>query len=98
MEKLKKLKIEPGKSYRGSAYLNDYGQWVFTPESKGAHADRLKMIFHSPNEYYSIKETKNRLIINVSIPKKQGDISTNLSRLTNSFCKALKKLSQYDDN
>lgn len=92
---MKEIEIIPGKCYKGSAFLNKYGQWVFTPENKGSRPDAVKMIFQSLQNGYTLKETKNYFIVTVKA-KKIGGIKSILERLSNSFISSIKKISEYD--
>lgn len=54
---MKKIKMEPGRKYRGSAWVNEYGEIQFRPEQKGSKPTNLKLVME--HESFSIYESEH---------------------------------------
>lgn len=85
--------MEVGRRYLGYGYINEYGQFDFTPQQKGSQAGREKVVFTDSD--YTISTTKNYVLIKMRIPK-GGNCSTIPTLFINRFNKILKKLMNYD--
>lgn len=76
----KKKSLEPGVKYRGYGYVNEFGEFEFIPEEKGAHKGRRKLIKEGAG--FSVSETKGLLIVHITTPKQE-----NRARLMNEYLK-----------
>lgn len=86
---MKKLQLEPGKKYRGYAFLNEFGQFDFTPENTGAKAGAYKVIRSTEN--YSIANTKKKIILHISVDKADRiDLIKNILQVVNQIIGELK--------
>ena len=54
---MKKIKLEPGRKYRGTAWVNEYGEIQFRPEQKGSKPSNLRLVVE--HESFSIYESEN---------------------------------------
>lgn len=69
---LKKETMQTGVKYRGYGILNEYKEFMFIPENTGAHAGRERVLYE--NEGFQIKQTKNRIIIRVSLENQSNKL------------------------
>jgi hypothetical protein len=75
-DKLKKEELVPGVKYKGYGMLNDYKEFIFTPEKTGSRAGREKILQSWDDMEMSLKETKNYLIVSMKLAKgtKENDL------------------------
>lgn len=66
MEKTK-LTMEPGVRYRGSAWINEFGEIHFQPEQKGSRPSNLRVVYQQGET--TIYESRRFFRISVQIPK-----------------------------
>lgn len=71
---MNKLQLEPGRKYRGSAWLNEYGEIQFRPEQKGSKPGNLKLVVE--NEMFSLYESKKKMKVMMNFEKSNFDIAT----------------------
>lgn len=62
-----KEEMEPGKRYKGYAFINEYKQFCFEPEATGSQAGREKIVMSKDG--VTIKKTKNLLIVNLKLDR-----------------------------
>jgi len=87
----KKITDLIGVKIRGYGILNEYGEYTFIPEEKGAHADRMKILF--VQESSSVKETKKHLLISLKVAKgkKMSEVATKIYEAVNAVIIKLKE-------
>lgn len=90
---LKKGAMIPGQRYRGYGFINEFQEFCFEPENKGAHAGRVKAIF--TREGISVSETKNLIMIKFNLEKKGSKLEY-LQELTRVYNYIFKFLQDYD--
>lgn len=91
---MQKRIIEPGKKYRGSGCLNEYGQWTFTPDGIGTKPDNMKVIKENRAENFSLYESRRLYVIKIYGPK-QLPFFGRVEAMVLAFGKAIKALRQY---
>lgn len=64
---MKKIKLEPGKKYKGYAVLNEYGEINFTPSQIGSKPDLKKIV--KEDDDYTIYSTKNYVIASIKLSR-----------------------------
>lgn len=64
---MKKIKLEPGKKYRGVAVVNEYGEINFTPTQEGSRPDQKRIV--KEDDDYTIYETKNLIITSLRLKR-----------------------------
>ena len=47
---MNKMNLEPGVKYRGTGWVNEYGEFQFQPEQKGSKPSNLKIV-HQDGDY-----------------------------------------------
>lgn len=67
MSSMKKIKLEPGKKYKGYAVLNEFGEINFTPSQIGSKPDQKKIVVEQDD--HTIYTTKNWLIVSLKIER-----------------------------
>lgn len=67
-----RMNLEVGKKYRGYGYLNEFGEFEFTPEQKGARQGQRKLL--KEGDQYTISETTHSLVVHLTIPRKHRGI------------------------
>lgn len=67
----KKVKLEPGKTYRGSAWVNEYGEVHFTPWQQGSKSESnmTKVYEDGPMTIY---QSKKMIKVSVQIDRQAG--------------------------
>lgn len=93
MAQRRKIELIPGKKYRGTGCLNEYGEFDFTPENKGSKPNNMKLI--KETEDFSLYESKDMIKVSVKIPKlsKKSEL---ISQFMKSFTNAVVELKNYD--
>lgn len=69
---MKKIQLVPGKKYKGTAFINEYGEINFTPSQVGSKPEQKKIIFEDGD--LTIYETKNWQIFSLKVDKKLNSI------------------------
>lgn len=64
------MQMEPGKKYKGTAYINEYGEFDFTPYQQGTRENGMKVVREGQD--YSIYESSEWLKISVKVKKQTG--------------------------
>lgn len=93
----KKQVLEPGKCYKGSAFLNEYGQVEFTAyqrQEEGANA--MRKVFEDVGENYKFAFYQSDENCKMSIVVPRGDARVVERRLRETFIKLLLKMYTYD--
>lgn len=88
MEKTK-LTMEPGVRYRGTAWINEFGEIHFSPEQKGSRPSNMRVVFQE-NET-TIYESRKYYRVAVQVPKQAGMMQVLLDRVS----KAAMTLARY---
>ncbi len=83
---MKKINLEPGVKYRGTGWINEYGEFQFTPQQKGSKPSNLKVV-HQEGDY-AIYESAHLWQVKVSFAKENLDIA-NFLRVFTAACNKL---------
>lgn len=65
---MKKINLEPGRKYRGTGWINEYGEMQFRPEQKGTKPTNLHLV--QEHEGYSIYESDHIFKVVIKFEKK----------------------------
>lgn len=65
---MNQLRLEPGKKYRGTAWVNNYGEIQFRPEQKGTKPSNMHIVVE--HETFTIYESKEIFKVAVKFDKK----------------------------
>lgn len=90
---MKKIKLEPGKKYRGVAVVNEYGEINFTPTQEGSRPDQKRIVKEA--DEYTIYETKNLVIASLRL-KRDLPFMQRISALMVIVDKLLHDFKRYD--
>lgn len=90
---MKKIKLEPGKKYKGYAVLNEYGEINFTPSQIGSKPDQKKIV--KEDDEYTIYSTKNYVIASIKLPRELSFMKR-ISALMAIVDKLLQDFKHYD--
>ena len=85
----KKLSLEPGVHYKGTFWLNEYGEIQVKPEQKGTKPMNMKIILE--NELFSFYESKNLYKVVIKLRKQ----NLNANSATNRFMFVLTQIYSY---
>ena len=69
---MKKMDLVVGQKIRGYGLLNEFGEFDFIPEQKGARQGEIKLI--KSNDDYTISETKKKILVHFRLEKGQGSL------------------------
>ena len=83
------MNLEPGVKYRGTGWVNEYGEFQFTPEQKGSKPSNLKIV-HQDGDFV-IYESAHLWQVKVNF--KKTDIDT--TKFMAIFSAACGKLLKY---
>ena len=64
---MNKINLEPGRKYRGSGWVNQYGEMFFRPEQKGAKPGNLHLVME--HETFSLYESARMWKVTVKFEK-----------------------------
>lgn len=64
---MKEIQLEPGKKYRGTAWLNKYGEVHFRPEQKGTKPQNMHVVLEHEN--FSLYESKEIFKVTIKFAK-----------------------------
>lgn len=81
---LKKFEMPVGQKVKGYGLLNEYGEFDFIPEQKGAREGEVKLI--KRGDGFTLSSSKNCLIVHVRITK------GNRLEVIKEFCENVKQL------
>lgn len=90
---MQKFDFPQGQWVDGKAMLNEFGQIEFRPEQKGIRAGRIKVV--KDGEGYSIKSTKERILININFSK-GGSTLERVMNLTKIYNQLIQDLREYE--
>lgn len=65
---MKKLNFEVGKKYRGYGFINEFGEFEFTPEQTGANKGQVTPL--RSTEDYNLSYTKKYVLIHMKLEKR----------------------------
>ena len=86
---MQELQLEPGRRYRGSFWVNDYGELHVRPEQKGSKPGNMKIVLET--EMFSLCESKNLFKVTVKFNKP----NLTVVNMTNVFMFIITQISQY---
>lgn len=86
---MQELQLEPGRRYRGSFWVNDYGELHVRPEQKGSKPGNMKIVLET--EMFSLCESKNFFKVTVKFDKPKLTVLN----MTNVFMFIITQISQY---
>lgn len=64
---MKKMNFEVGKKYRGYGFINEYGEFEFTPEQTGAKKGQVTQLRCTDD--YSLSYTKKYVLVHLRLEK-----------------------------
>lgn len=67
---MKKLIFPVGQKVRGYGVMNEYGEFDFIPEQKGAREGQINLLKQGHD--YSVSTTKKLVIVHLRLEKKNG--------------------------
>ena len=73
------MTMVPGKVYRGHAFLNEYGQVIFTPEQKGSKPTNMKLVME--HDVFSLYESPRLWKVAVKFEKVNFSLAAATNRL-----------------
>lgn len=76
---MNELQLEPGKKYRGTGWVNKYGEMHFRPQQKGSKPQNLHVIME--HEYFSIYESENIFKVTMKFAKADFSVSSATRKL-----------------
>lgn len=76
---MNEIKMEPGRKYRGSAWINKYGEIQFRPEQKGSKPQNLHLVIE--HETFSLYESKDIFKATVKFDKKNFNLQSATQRM-----------------
>lgn len=65
---MQQLKLQPGRKYRGSAWVNEYGELHFRPEQKGSKPGNMKIVLE--HETFTLYESEQFFKLTMKMSKK----------------------------
>lgn len=93
----KKMELEPGRKYRGSGMINEFGEVIFTAYQQGnAAPNAMKRLtgMTGENAQWGIYTSKDLLSVRITITK--NDTATMQRELRNLFVSLITKLELYE--
>ena len=85
---MNKMNLEPGVKYRGTGWINEYGEFQFQPEQKGSKPSNLKIV-HQEGDFV-IYESAHLWQVKVNLKKTMIN-SLQLMQIFSSACGMLYK-------
>lgn len=79
--------MEPGRKYRGTASINEYGEISFVPEQKGTRPQNLSIIYRDEN--ITLYESKHLFKVSIQVQKTSDTLSAIVSKLTDAVSLSL---------
>ena len=89
----KKLDMQPGVRYRGYGYLNEFGEFEFSPEQTGAHAGRVNLF--KEKEDWKITTSKRYVFFSFKMQKGMKKLDR-MKCLTKYYNEMLEIVSDYE--
>ena len=87
---MNKMSLEPGVRYRGTGWINEYGEFQFRPEQKGSKPSNLKIV-HQEGDYV-IYESAHLWQVKVNFKKTNVDFENFLLVFTAACAKLVSYL------
>ena len=85
---MNKMNLEPGVKYRGTGWVNEYGEFQFQPEQKGSKPNNLKIVCQESD--FVIYESAHLWQVKVNFKKTNND-STKFMTIFTAACQKLLK-------
>lgn len=63
----KRVDLKPGVKYKGYGFVNEFGEFEFTPEQTGSRKGQKRFI--KTGERFTVCETSQLVIVHISVPK-----------------------------
>lgn len=89
----KRIEITPGVKYRGYGYINEFGEFEFIPEQKGANEGRRKCV--KTGDGWTVATTRNFVTIHLCVPIKLTRMGR-IIKSTSMFNECLTVLNSYE--
>ena len=87
---MNKMNLEPGVKYRGTGWLNEYGEFQFQPEQKGSKPSNLKIV-HQDGDFV-IYESAHLWQVKVNFKKTNVDFENFIQVFTAACAKLVSYL------
>lgn len=87
-----RMQLEPGRKYKGSFWVNDYGEFFCKPEQKGTNPDGMKLV--KEGDRHKLYTSKN--LVKVTITLERSNTDTLSADFTQAVTKAMVDLLKYD--
>ena len=87
------VQMVAGQKYRGYGILNDFGEFEFIPEEKGAREGVIRKVTMGDGDEASM--TKKYILFRVKI-QRNGTVMTRLSEFCKKFDNLLKVIKEYE--
>lgn len=62
-----KVSLEVGQRYRGWGWINEFGEFEFSPEEKGARLGQVKAVKQGDN--FKVSESKKYVLVHMKVEK-----------------------------
>lgn len=83
------LNFEIGKKVRGYGFLNEFGEFEFTPEETGSRQGRIKIV--KTDGPLTVSTTKNNIIFHLCFPRQDSfGLTTLYLRYSNKILQIIK--------
>lgn len=88
-----KKNLEPGQRYRGWGWINEFGEFEFSPEETGARVGQMKTVKVGDN--YKVSESKKFILLHMKVTK-EGKPMDRLQSFLNIVKDVIDILKTYD--
>lgn len=86
---MKEKRIEVGVKYRGYGYLNEYGQWCFTPEETGSRVGQRSLV--TEGDCFTVASTKKKVLVHLTFERgSRAEMLANLFNVMNNLISVFK--------
>lgn len=89
----KQLQMVAGQKYRGYGLLNEYGEFEFIPEEKGAREGVIKKL--TCGNGYEVSTTKKYILFRIKIERK-GNMASRMVELMKRVDNLIKIVKEYE--
>lgn len=89
----KRLDLIPGQKYKGYGFINEFGEFEFTPEQTGSRKGVKKFI--KTGEGFTVCETRDLLITHITVRKTPKKVEL-MKEYLNIFNKTLEIIRDYE--
>ncbi|MDT3388369.1 MAG: hypothetical protein LIR46_11505 [Bacteroidota bacterium] len=69
----RKIDLQQGVRYKGYGYINEFGEFEFTPEQKGIRQGWQRLV--KQGDGWTVNETKNSIIFHINIVRNGSPLS-----------------------